>query len=203
MITLGRFLPGRNRHGDIGRSWLLSRFPLAAVMLCAMLASATTSAGVRISSWGRDEGPVLYWDITAAAFTNKAAIQIQPRSFSGSLEQRQRWFEEGTGRVGEFRLKGYFDPGYRHCMSPNGSANGARAVLATCNNSGYWQRWKKEALGQRCDSRRGGCYNLFRLRNIGTGKCLDIKDFALRSGQPVQTWSCNWNWNQLWFYTVY
>ena len=69
-------------------------------------------------------------------------------------------------------------------------AGGATLQLSTCNGSRD-QRFALEPRGGRT----------YRLRNVGTGRCVDVQGISTDSGAPVIQFGCNEGRNQRWAFT--
>ena len=55
------------------------------------------------------------------------------------------------------------------------------------------QRWK-------LTSHQVGQITAFRVESVAApGQCLDVKDYQYRIGAAIQSWPCDWMWNQDWW----
>jgi hypothetical protein len=79
------------------------------------------------------------------------------------------------------------------CLQPVDQSldEGAPIIQTTCNNSAF-QRWEFIYSTP----------TIFLLRNVGSGRCLDVAGGAANH-QPINQWTCTWISNEKWDFTSF
>jgi len=77
------------------------------------------------------------------------------------------------------------------CLQPVGGSfsQGAAIVQANCDKNTAMQRWEA--------TNYSSATNVFQMRNVATGLCLDARGGAT-NGTPIQQWTCNSISNEKW-----
>jgi hypothetical protein len=78
--------------------------------------------------------------------------------------------------------------GSNHCAEPIGFGNGDIVVQRTCDPSNNNQKWVLSHIG-------GGVYQFV---NVGTSKCLDVKNGQNADRTPIQQWACTGTTSMRW-----
>lgn len=108
-------------------------------------------------------------DVAGANPADGTAVQL----FSCNSTPAQRWALSSDGTI----------KAYGKCLTVPATANGSKAELDTCNRTAN-QTWRSVVNGG--------------LRNVASGRCLDVTRSATDDGTRLQVWDCHGAPNQRW-----
>jgi Ricin-type beta-trefoil lectin domain-like len=175
-IALTESGPGSAEAAAGGRRLALGRPRRAALRFLRCFVAVIALVGVAA-------GPAsaAQWDPEMLGKVLRIAPAIEPASMTGTEAPRSEP-----------------DPNFKVLDLASSSGADGAAIQTWNANDTEAQRWYLEVAPESVTGSRYAIAQGYAIRNIRTGKCLDVEGGFNAEGTRVIQWSCHWGFNQLW-----